>query len=110
MKFRDKVIKDSNLLFNKRHTVFEQLKSTAPVRRSISAVHFKRIPKSELANCITKWSSCENVNKTPLKEINEDELVKHDKLVSAVKSERKKVTFQRASIHNGPTTAELQTR
>lgn len=109
-----KVLKDSGLILNKRHTVFNiKPKVDPPVRRSISAVHFKRISKNEMNNCIHKWSSIgEKLDRVHLKNINEDENVKGDKVVSAIKSERKKVTFQ-ASVpmnFNTPRPEELQAK
>ncbi|KAH9642659.1 hypothetical protein HF086_011016 [Spodoptera exigua] len=88
-----KVIRTSGLILNKRHTVFEPAKAkvAVPVRRSISAVHFKRIGKQELGNCIHKWSSIgDKLNNIHLKHINEDENVREEKVVSAVKSVREK--------------------
>ncbi|XP_063836636.1 uncharacterized protein LOC135085765 [Ostrinia nubilalis] len=109
-----KVIKDSGLILNKRHTVFDvKPKVDPPVRRSISAVHFKRISKSEMGNCIHKWSSIgEKLDKIHLNEINEDDAVKEDKVISAVKSERKKVKFQTPVPFNfnTPRPEELQAR
>lgn len=109
-----KVLKDSGLILNKRHTVFDiKQKVDPPVRRSISAVHFKRISKNEINNCIHKWSSIgEKLDKLHLKEINEDENIRADKVISAVKSERKKVKFQ-TPVHfnfNTPRPEELQSR
>ncbi|KAL0858876.1 hypothetical protein ABMA27_011320 [Loxostege sticticalis] len=109
-----KVIKDSGLIMNKRHTVFDvKTKVDPPVRRSISAVHFKRISKSEMNNCIHKWSSIgEKLDKIHLNDINEDETVKEDKVISAVKSERKRVKFQTPVPFNfnTPKPEELQAR
>lgn len=109
-----KLLKDSRLIVNKRHTVFDvKKKIEPPVRRSISAVHFKRISKSELNNCIHKWSSIgEKLNTVDLKEVNEDDSIKEDKIVSAVKSERKKVKFQTPvpSNFNTPRPEELQSK
>ncbi|CAG9794561.1 unnamed protein product [Diatraea saccharalis] len=111
-----KVIKDSGLILNKRHTVFDvnpKIKVDPPVRRSISAVHFKRLNKNELSNCIHKWSSIgEKLNKVHLKDINEDESVKQDKVVSAVKSDRKRVKFQTpvSFNFNTPKPEELRMR
>lgn len=108
-----KVLKNSGLILNKRHTVFEPKRTLNPtVRRSISAVHFKRISKNEMSNCITKWSSIgENIDKVHL-EVNEDENIKEDKVVSAIKSERKKVKFQTPIPFNfnTPKPDELQSR
>ncbi|XP_026734889.1 uncharacterized protein LOC113498898 isoform X2 [Trichoplusia ni] len=107
-----KVIRTSGLILNKRHTVFEATKpKAAPVRRSISAVHFKRIGKHELSNCIQKFSSIgEKLNSVHLKHINEDENVK-DEVVSAIRSERKKVKFMTPmSSFNTPRPEELQGR
>ncbi|KAF9412842.1 hypothetical protein HW555_008746 [Spodoptera exigua] len=109
-----KVIRTSGLILNKRHTVFEPAKAkvAVPVRRSISAVHFKRIGKQELGNCIHKWSSIgDKLNNIHLKHINEDENVREEKVVSAVKSERKKVTFMTPMGNfNTPRPEELQAR
>ncbi|XP_037977640.2 uncharacterized protein LOC105397166 isoform X1 [Plutella xylostella] len=112
-KFRDKIVRNAGLISNKRHTVFEPKSTvTLPVRRSISAVHFKRISKNELPNCMHKWSSSENLSKVHLKDIDEDIAVNQDKVVSAVKSERKKVKFQKPVYmnFNTPTPDELQSR
>lgn len=109
-----KAIHNSEIILNKRHTVFEHTKPkiAVPVRRSISAVHFKRIGKQELGNCIHKWSSIgDKLNNEHLKHINEDENIKADKVISAVKSERKKVTFMTPmSNFNTPRPEELQAR
>ncbi|XP_075988660.1 uncharacterized protein LOC142984761 [Anticarsia gemmatalis] len=108
-----KVIKTTGLILNKRHTVFETKPQIAvPVRRSISAVHFKRISKQELGNCIHKWSSIgDKLNKVHLKHLNEDESVNQDKVISAVKSERKKVKFMTPVPNiNTPTPEELKSR
>ncbi|XP_072948562.1 uncharacterized protein [Epargyreus clarus] len=108
------VIRDSNLILNKRHTVFETKKTVSqPVRRSISAVHFKRISKNELSNCIHKWASIgEKLNKVNIKDVNEDDCIKNDIIVSAVKSERKRVKFQTPVPFNfnTPKPEELQRR
>lgn len=113
-KYLKKVIQNSALILNKRHTVFENTKPkiVVPVRRSISAVHFKRIGKHEIDNCIHKWSSIgDKLNKQHLKHINEDENVIEDRVVSAVKSERKKVTFRTPLPNfNTPKPEELQLR
>lgn len=107
-----KVIQDSRLIMNKRHTICNT-KPPLPVRRSISAVHFKRISKSELENCMHKWASIgEKINKEHLENINEDDDVKEERVVSAVKSERKRVKFQ-TPLHlnfNTPKPEELQSR
>lgn len=81
-------------LQTKRNTTFEYSQpAKLPIRRSISAVHFKKIGKIELKNCIHKWASIgEKINKVSLKSINEDENLQG--MVSAVKSEQKKVKFQ----------------
>ncbi|XP_022824225.1 uncharacterized protein LOC111354843 [Spodoptera litura] len=109
-----KVIRTSGLILNKRHTVFEPAKAkiAVPVRRSISAVHFKRIGKQELGNCIHKWASIgDKLNNIHLKHINEDENIQEEKVVSAVKSERKKVTFMTPMGNlNTPRPEELQAR
>ncbi|CAH0601912.1 unnamed protein product [Chrysodeixis includens] len=107
-----KVIRTTGLILNKRHTVFEASRpKAAPVRRSISAVHFKRIGKHELSNCIQKFSSIgEKLNSIHLKHINEDDNVK-DEVVSAIRSERKKVKFMTPmSNFNTPRPEELQSR
>lgn len=107
-----KVIKDSCLIMNKRHTVCNT-KPALPVRRSISAVHFKRISKNELENCMHKWASVgEKIDKEHLKNINEDDDVKEERVISAIKSERKRVKFQ-TPLHlnfNTPKPEELQSR
>ncbi|XP_050557864.1 uncharacterized protein LOC118280487 [Spodoptera frugiperda] len=109
-----KVIRTSGLILNKRHTVFEPSKAkiAVPVRRSISAVHFKRIGKQELGNCIHKWASIgDKLNNLHLKHVNEDENIQEEKVVSAVKSERKKVTFMTPMGNfNTPRPEELQAR
>ncbi|XP_021199771.3 uncharacterized protein LOC110383323 [Helicoverpa armigera] len=109
-----KVIRNTGLILNKRHTVFENTKPkiAMPVRRSISAVHFKRIGKEELGNCIHKWASIgDKLNNVHLKHINEDENINEDRVVSAVKSERKKVTFMTPMGNlNTPRPEELQAR
>ncbi|CAH1642232.1 unnamed protein product [Spodoptera littoralis] len=109
-----KVIRTSGLILNKRHTVFEPAKAkiAVPVRRSISAVHFKRIGKQELGNCIHKWASIgDKLNNMHLKHVNEDEDIQEEKVVSAVKSERKKVTFMTPMGNfNTPRPEELQAR
>ncbi|CAH2101653.1 unnamed protein product [Euphydryas editha] len=107
-----KVINESRLIMNKRHTVFES-KPSMPVRRSISAVHFKRVSKNELGNCFHKWASIgEKIDKVHLKDINEDDCVKDEKVVSAVKSERKKVKFQTPVPYNfnTPKPEEMQAK
>lgn len=105
-----KVIRTSGLLLNKRDMLgLENVK--APVRRSISAVHFKRISSAELKNCIHKWSSMgEKLDKVNMKEIHEDASVKEDKIVSAIKSERKKIKFASPFNFNTPRPEELQMR
>lgn len=108
-----KVIRTTGLILNKRHTVFDvKPKVDVPVRRSISAVHLKRISKHELNNCIHKWSSIgDKLNKVHLKHINEDEKVHEDKVISAIKSERRKVTFLTpVPSLNTPRPEELQAR
>ncbi|CAG4967359.1 unnamed protein product [Colias eurytheme] len=93
--FLKKVISASNLITNRRHTTFEPKSTKEPIRRSISAVHLKKISKSEMKNCIHKWASIgEKIDEASLKDINEDEHTNEEKVVSAVKSERKKVKFQ----------------
>ncbi|XP_049883753.1 uncharacterized protein LOC126379151 [Pectinophora gossypiella] len=112
--FLKKVIKNTGLILSKRHTVFEHTKerSQPPVRRSISAVHFRRISKNELSNCFHKWSSIgDKLDQVHLSDINEDAAVKGDKIVSAVKSERKKVKFHTPTPNfNTPKPEELQAR
>ncbi|XP_059046800.1 uncharacterized protein DDB_G0284459-like [Achroia grisella] len=112
--YQKKLLRDSGLIVNKRHTVFDvKTKVQPPVRRSISAVHFKRIRKSEINNCIHKWSSIgEKLNSIHVKEVNEDDTVKEDKVVSAIKSERKKVKFQTPVPFNfnTPKPEELQSK
>lgn len=106
-----KVIRTSGLIPHKRNTLFEPKKVNIPVRRSISAVHFKRISSVELKNCVHKWSSIgEKLDKVHLTEINEDASVKEDKVVSAIKSERKKVKFATSFNFNTPRPEELQMR
>lgn len=107
-----KVVNESRLIMNKRNTVFES-KPNVPIRRSISAVHFKRISKQELGNCFHKWSSIgDKIDKVHLKDVNEDDCVREEKVVSAVKSERKKVKFQTPVPFNfnTPKPEELQAR
>ncbi|KAJ0182976.1 hypothetical protein K1T71_000952 [Dendrolimus kikuchii] len=108
-----KVMKDAGMIVNKRHTLMDiKAKASNPVRRSISAVHFKRISKSELENCIHKCASIGDMsNKVHLENISEDNLVKEDKVVLAVKSEHKKVKFQTPCHNfNTPRPQELQAR
>lgn len=106
-----KVIKTSGLILNKRHTLFEPKKVNLPVRRSISAVHFKRVSSAELKNSRHKWSSIgAKLDKVHLKEINEDASVKEEKYVSAVKSDCKKVKFATIFNFNTPKPEELQMR
>ncbi|XP_050358479.1 uncharacterized protein LOC126778822 [Nymphalis io] len=107
-----KVINDSRLIMNKRHTVFET-KPSMPVRRSISAVHLKKISRKELGNCFHKWASIgEKIDKVHLKDVNEDDCIKSEKVISAVKSERKKVKFQTPVPYNfnTPKPEELQSK
>ncbi|XP_045770177.1 uncharacterized protein LOC123870789 [Maniola jurtina] len=103
-----KVTKESQT--NRRHTVFEHQNE---VRRSISAIHFKRVRKSELPNCIHKWASIgDNINKEDTQEANDEEDLNDEKVISAVKSERKRVKFQ-TPLHfniNTPKPEELQSR
>ncbi|CAH2056104.1 unnamed protein product, partial [Iphiclides podalirius] len=106
-----KVIENSHLIIGKRHTISQT--SAAPVRRSISAVHLKRASKSELKNCIHTWASIgEKLDKININEVDEDDYIQCEKIVSAVKSERKKVKFQTpVSIkYNTPRPEELQAR
>ncbi|CAK1592864.1 unnamed protein product [Parnassius mnemosyne] len=111
-----KIIKDSHLIMKQRHSVAHTrpLQKTAhPVRRSISAVHFKKVSKSELSNCIHKWASIgEKIDKVDMNEIDEDECVQCEKVVSAVKSERKRVKFQTpvSLNYNTPRPEEMQAR
>ncbi|XP_047513379.1 uncharacterized protein LOC125055150 [Pieris napi] len=80
-------------IVNRRKTTFDQSqRAKLPVRRSISAVHFKKIDKGELKNCIHRSASIGDINKVSLHNINEDENIQE--MVSAVKSEQKKVKFQ----------------
>ncbi|XP_045528897.1 uncharacterized protein LOC123717122 [Pieris brassicae] len=81
-------------IVNRRNTTFDQSqRAKLPVRRSISAVHFKKIDKGQLKSCIHRWASIgEKINKVSLHNINEDENIQE--MVSAVKSEQKKVKFQ----------------
>lgn len=107
-----KVIKESQKITNtnRRYTTFE---NKAEVRRSISAIHFKRVHKSELSNCIHKWASIgNNINKEDVQDVDEDETLKEEKVISAVKSERKRVKFQTPLPlnFNTPKPEELQTR
>ncbi|CAK1546450.1 unnamed protein product [Leptosia nina] len=75
----------TSLSQNKRHTISA---NKLPVRRSISAVHLKKINRSELKNCMHKWASIgEKINQIPLQNINEDDTIQE--VVSAIKSERK---------------------
>lgn len=109
--FLQKVLHQGGLIANKRHTLFEPKVKAAPVRRSISAVHFKRISKKELSNCFHKWSSIgEKLDEVHLSNINEDDSVKQDLVTSAVKSERKKVRLLTPSSFNTPRPEELQNR
>ncbi|CAG4948807.1 unnamed protein product [Parnassius apollo] len=111
-----KIIKDSHFIMKQRHSLAhtKPLQKTAhPVRRSISAVHFKKVSKSELRNCIHKWASIgEKLDKVDMNEIDEDECVQCEKVVSAVKSERKRVKFQTpVSLNfNTPRPEEMQAR
>lgn len=114
--FRNKILKNAGLLVNSRKTMFEptEMKITEPtIRRSISAIHLKKLSKNELPNCIHKWSSIgEKLNKIHLAELNEDLNVRKQN-ESAVKSDRKKsVRFQKgiALNLNAPTGEELQIR
>lgn len=112
--YKPKMTQNTNkTTVNRRHTVFNNKpEPKLPVRRSISAVHLKRVSKSELSNCIHKWSSSvDKLNNIDIKEINEDEAVNEDKLVSAIKSERKRVTFLTPGTNfNTPRQEELQAR
>lgn len=113
--FKNKLVKNAELNTNKRHTLFQPVtKVDRYVRRSISAIHLKRMNKSELPNCFHKWSSIgNNLDKAGLSDINEDASVQMEGVTSAVKSERKKtVTFQKGIAFNlnTPTADELQMR
>ncbi|KAL4711262.1 hypothetical protein ACJJTC_019103 [Scirpophaga incertulas] len=111
--FLKNVIKNTGLILNKRHTLYDIKTKAEPVRRSISAVHLKKISKNELSNCIHKWASIgEKLNEVKLNEINEDDSVKQDEIIFAVKSERKRVKFQTpmALGLNTPKPEELQDR
>lgn len=105
-----KVIKNSGLIL-KRHTCFDTKEVKLPVRRSISAVHFKRIGKNEVGNCIHKWASIgDKLNKQHLA-IDEGGSLKEERVISAVKSERKKVKFMTPMSHcNTPRPEDLQRR
>ncbi|CAH4035814.1 unnamed protein product [Pieris brassicae] len=78
----------------RRNTTFDQSqRAKLPVRRSISAVHFEKIDKGQLRSCIHRWASIgEKINKVSLHNINENENIQE--MVSAVKSEQKKIKFQ----------------
>ncbi|CAB3257411.1 unnamed protein product [Arctia plantaginis] len=112
--YKPKITQNTNTTnVNRRHTVFNNKpEHKVPVRRSISAVHLKRVNKSELGNCIHKWSSSvDKLNIIDIKEVNEDETVNDDKVVSAIKSERKRVTFMTPCTNfNTPRQEELQAR
>ncbi|XP_013177292.1 PREDICTED: uncharacterized protein LOC106124842 [Papilio xuthus] len=104
-----KVIEDSQLTTG----VKRPIPQTKPVRRSISAVHLRRISKSEQAKCIQNWASVgEKLDKVNVNEIDEDDCISYEKVVSAVKSERKKVKFMTPVTmkYNTPSTEELQSR
>lgn len=84
-----------NVPAKKRYTTYDAKIDHRPkIRRSISAVHFKRINKSELVNCIHKFASIgDKLHSVHLKDTNEDETETQDVVVSAVKSEQKMVKF-----------------
>lgn len=104
-----KVIKTSGLIL-KRHSCLEPQAKDPAVRRSISAVHFKRISKNEIGNCIHKWASIgDKLNKQHLT-IDEGDSIKEE-VFSSIKSERKKVKFMTPmSRFNSPRPDELQKR
>ncbi|XP_063392359.1 uncharacterized protein LOC134677865 [Cydia fagiglandana] len=111
--FLQKVLQQGSLIASKRHTIFGQNfakpVTKAPVRRSISAVHLKRISKKELGNCFQKWSSIgEKLNEIDLTTTNEDDKVTQDTVQSAIKSERKRVRLQTPTFTPRP--EEMQKR
>ncbi|XP_013146663.1 PREDICTED: uncharacterized protein LOC106109623 isoform X2 [Papilio polytes] len=104
-----KLIEESQLTTG----VKRPIPQTKPVRRSISAVHLRRISKSEQAKCIQNWASVgEKLDKVNVNEIDEDDCINYEKVVSAVKSERKKVKFMTPVTmkYNTPSSEELQAR
>ncbi|XP_063632728.1 uncharacterized protein LOC134803837 [Cydia splendana] len=111
--FLQKVLQQGSLIASKRHTIFgpsfAKPVTKAPVRRSISAVHLKRISKKELGNCFQKWSSIgEKLNEIDITTTNEDDKVTQDTVQSAIKSERKRVRLQTPTFTPKP--AEMQHR
>ncbi|XP_063372265.1 uncharacterized protein LOC134660451 [Cydia amplana] len=111
--FLQKVLQQGSLIASKRHTIFGQNfakpVTKAPVRRSISAVHLKRISKKELGNCFQKWSSIgEKLDEIDITTTNEDDKVTQDTIQSAIKSERKRVRLQTPTFTPRP--AEMQHR
>ncbi|XP_014364608.2 uncharacterized protein LOC106715768 [Papilio machaon] len=104
-----KVIEESQLTTGMKRPIPQ----AKPIRRSISAVHLRRISKSEQAKCIQNWASVgEKLDKVNVNEIDEDDCINYVKVVSAVKSERKKVKFMTPVTmkYNTPSTEELQSR
>ncbi|XP_068621983.1 uncharacterized protein [Battus philenor] len=103
-----------SVTINERRKTISYIKPSAPpVRRSISAVHLKRTNKSELSKCIHNWASVgEKLNEVKINEVDEDESIGYEKIVSAVKSERKKVKFLTpiSMRYNTPKPEELQER
>ncbi|XP_061727975.1 uncharacterized protein LOC133533060 [Cydia pomonella] len=112
--FLQKVLKQGSLIASKRHTIFgpniAKPVTKDLVRRSISAVHLKRISKKELGNCFHKWSSIdEKLNEIDVTTTNEDDKVKQDTVTSAIKSERKRVRLQ-TPISFTPRPEEMRNR
>lgn len=103
-----KVVRNADLIYN----MHQQKKSQAGFsqRRSISAVHFKRLSKSEANNCIHKWGSIGD--KLDKVDLNDDVPLKDEKVTSFIKSERKRVKFLTPSLMNlnTPKPEELQSR
>ncbi|XP_050665017.1 uncharacterized protein LOC126965441 [Leptidea sinapis] len=94
----DEIVNNPNLNTNRRKTTVDIKPFKMPVRRSISAIHFKNSRNNELGNSLHKFSSVsENINTVSLKEV--DEVEPLNGMISAVKCEQKKVTFQ-TPIHN----------
>ncbi|XP_023945086.1 uncharacterized protein LOC112050906 [Bicyclus anynana] len=88
--FFKKVVKQSEFITGR-----VKMNVEPKVRRSISAVHLKRVPKSELNNCMHKWASIgNNMNKEDVQNIHEGENLKEETIVSAVRSEKKRVEFK----------------
>ncbi|XP_063545602.1 uncharacterized protein LOC134753603 [Cydia strobilella] len=111
--FLHKVMQQGSLIANKRRTIFgpsfAKPVTKEPVRRSISAIHLKRISRKELGNCYQKWSSIgEKLNEIDLTTTNEDDKVTQDTIQSAIKSERKRVRLQTPTFTPRP--AEMQHR